>query len=65
MKILCECGGEEFLTDVPARMEVFVNPQGKISPRLVGEIVFLPDMVHPAQKFTCTSCGKRAEVEHP
>jgi len=65
MNIKCECGGEEFTTDVPARIEVFVGPTGRIVKGLTGEIIFLPSQVHPGQTFTCTACGERAIVENP
>ena len=65
MKISCECGGDEFTTDVPCRIEVFVNTAGKITVGMTGEIMFMPKTVHLGQIFTCTACGERANVDNP
>ncbi len=65
MKINCECGGDEFTTDVPCRIEVFVDSSGKVTVGMIGEILFMPKTVHPGQIFICTSCGERATVDNP
>jgi DNA-directed RNA polymerase subunit RPC12/RpoP len=65
MQITCpECDSKEFVATVTGLIEVFCDPSGNITPRMVGNVSHGQSNAGAHNDYICIQCSEEATVDN-